>query len=50
VRKDLIFGERSGGSLPTAPANTRYAAPAPAALRNQRRVNLEPMAGTIHRK
>lgn len=48
AREALTFEERSGGSQPTAPVNARYAAPAPAAVRNRRRVNLEPNADTLH--
>ena len=48
VREDLTFEERSGGSQPTVPVNARYVAPALTAVRNRRRVNLEPNADTLH--
>ena len=50
ARDELTFEERSGGSQPTVPVNARYAAPVLAALRNRRRVNLEPNAGADHRE
>jgi len=46
VREASAFEERSDGSQPTVPARARYAAPALAADRNRRRVNLDPNAGT----
>ena len=48
--KGETLGVCSGDSQPTVFANARYAAPAPAAVRNRRRVNLEPIAETPHRE
>jgi hypothetical protein len=44
--RDLTFDVRPPGSQPTAFVNARYVAPARIVLRNLRRVNLGPMAGT----
>jgi hypothetical protein len=38
---------RSGDSQPSVFANARYVAPAPAAVRKRRRVNLVPIAETL---
>jgi hypothetical protein len=50
AREELTFEERSGGSQPTVPVNARYAAPVLTAVRNRRRVNLEPNADALHRE
>jgi hypothetical protein len=44
----LVFEVRLACSQPTVFANTRYVALPPTAVRNRRRVNLEPIAGTLH--
>jgi hypothetical protein len=49
AREDLNFEERSGGSQPTVGVNAKQAAAALAAVRNLRRVNLELIAGVLHR-
>jgi hypothetical protein len=50
AREDLNFEERSGGSQPTVGVNAKQAAAALAAVRNLRRVNLELIAGVLHRE
>jgi len=50
AREDLNFEERSGGSQPTVGVNAKQAAAALAAVRNLRRVNLEFIAGVLHRE
>ena len=44
----LVFGASLACSQPTVFANARHVALAPTAVRNRRRVNLEPIAGTLH--
>jgi hypothetical protein len=50
VRKGLTFEVRSRRSQPTVFVNARYVTPALTAVRNRRRVNLVPIAETLHYK
>src|SRR5919107_462458 len=43
-----VFKIRLACSQPNVFANARHVALAPTAVRNRRRVNLEPIAGTLH--